>query len=290
MVHNARMAIAVVAMLFSAACATQRTPQIATIPLDHLPALKGDYFPVRSEQTGSPYHIYVKLPEDYAASPGRTYPVVYVTDGDSLFPILAPTHLFLTIDDGLPDAIVVGIAYGSFDPAINRRHVDFTEAVHGAQEGAAAFHRFLKHELLPMVEERYRADPARRILFGQARGGYLILYSAYTDPDLFWGRIASNPSFVPGRERLFGPLPTASRTDLRLALVSGTRARPSSREPLLEWSRAMATRDDLPWALKVEHLEYGTYSADSARAYRAAMRWFFDRPDGAPHASIAAQP
>ena len=28
----------------------------------------------------------------------------------------------------------------------------------------------------------------------------MVLYSAFTDPDLFWGRIASNPTFEPGRD------------------------------------------------------------------------------------------
>jgi hypothetical protein len=33
--------------------------------------------------------------------------------------------LFLNYDEGLAEAIVVGIAYGSFDPSINKRGFDF---------------------------------------------------------------------------------------------------------------------------------------------------------------------
>src|SRR5690554_474506 len=65
------------------------------VPLDHLPGLKGDYFPLVSGANGRTYHVYVRLPEGYDASSDRTWPVVYLLDGDSLFPILAPTHLFL---------------------------------------------------------------------------------------------------------------------------------------------------------------------------------------------------
>jgi uncharacterized protein len=287
----ARRAILVAAMLGATCGWATQTAASDPVPLDHLPALRGDYFPIRSQATGWPYHIYVRLPEGYSDTPDALYPVVYVTDGDSLFPILASTHLFLTFDDGIPEAIVVGIAYGSFDPSINRRHVDFTEASPGARDGAAAFQRFLKDELLPAVERRYRADPARRILIGQSRGGFMVLYSAFTDPDLFWGRIASNPSFEPGRERFFGPPPRPSRTDLRLAVVSGTRDRPHSRVPALAWFEAMAGRRDLPWALKAEHLEDGTHAADIARAYRVGMRWFFGASgDESDQASTAAHP
>jgi len=195
-----RLFAAILALALASPCARAQTAPV--VPLDHLPALAGDYLRIESRALGRPFHIYVRYPDGYAREPRRRYPIVYLLDGDSLFPILAPSHLFLTYDEQLPEAIVVGIAYGGFDPAINRRDDDFTEP------GAAAFQHFLKTELIPLVERRYRADPARRILFGQSRGGGFVLYSAFTDPDLFWGRIASNPSFDPGRARFFGPAPT----------------------------------------------------------------------------------
>ena len=98
------------------------------VPLDHLPALAGGYFPLASPDPGGLSHVYVRLPEGYADAPNRRWPVVYVLDGDSLFPLLAPTHLFLGYDEGLPEAIIVGIASGGFDPAVNRRNLDFTAA------------------------------------------------------------------------------------------------------------------------------------------------------------------
>lgn len=39
---------------------------VTAAPIDHLPALSGDYFPVASRSTGTTYHIYVRLPLDYA--------------------------------------------------------------------------------------------------------------------------------------------------------------------------------------------------------------------------------
>ncbi|MEL7046816.1 MAG: alpha/beta hydrolase-fold protein, partial [Pseudomonadota bacterium] len=96
--------------------------------LNYLPAIAGDYFRYESDAVGRGYHIYVSLPQSYGREPERTYPVVYVLDGDSLFPIIAPTHLFLTFDYDLPEAVIVGIAYGSFEPPINRRGFDYTVA------------------------------------------------------------------------------------------------------------------------------------------------------------------
>ena len=237
-------------------------------PLDHLPALIGDYFALDSQAAGHRYHIYIRYPESYAADQARRYPTVYLLDGDSLFPYLAPHHLFLTYDDQLPEAIIVGIAYGSFAPPANRRDVDFGQ-------GAEAFQRFLKTELIPAVEQRVRTDPARRILVGQSRSGGFVLYSAYTDPDLFWGRIASNPSFPASRALLLsGKPPNASSQDLRLAVVSGTRDRPPIRAGVMEWFDAHA-RQPGPWMFRRIEIEDGTHAADMPTAYRRAMNWMF---------------
>jgi predicted alpha/beta superfamily hydrolase len=247
------------------------------VPLDYVPALKGDYFPLHSTAARHLYHIYVRLPEGYAADPARRYPVVYLLDGDSLFPLLAATHLFLTIDDKIPEAIVVGIAYGSFAKPTNRRHIDFMPP--GPEpSGTAAFHRFLKSELLPAVEGRFRVDPARRVLFGQSRGGAMILHSAFTEPDLFWAHVASNPSWVPGREMFFGTPPRAARKDLRLVVASGTEEIPDRRQLALDWFASWQQRPDAPWAVKRLDIPGGTHSANSPEAYRGAMRWLFATP------------
>ena len=252
----------------------------AVRPLEFLPALSGDYFHYESRSVGRPFHIYVRLPEGYDENSTQQYPVVYLLDGDSLFPILAANHLFLNYDEGLPEAIVVGIAYGSFDPETNKRGFDFSAPAPDAgpdQGGAPAFHAFLKQELIPEVETRYRADSSRRVLFGQSRGGYMVLYSAFTDPDLFWGRIASNPSFDPGRDRFFSPATPSTRNDLGLVVTSGSRDFPELREPALEWFQVWQDRNDAPWELNAVTIEGGTHAADSPNSYRLAMTWLFNR-------------
>lgn len=229
-----------IAVILLSACQAQLPQEESDNAVDslhHLPALQGDYFEFESDVLARPLHIYVRLPQGYADNSAK-YPIVYLLDGDSLFPILASNHLFLTYDDKLPEAIIVGIAYGSFDPAINKRSYDYTpdlpDAVEG-QGGAANFHHFLQHELIPEVESRFRVDPSKRVLFGQSYGGTMVLYSAYTEPDLFWGRIASNPHFEAGRDLFFSTGEPASLTDLGLVVTSGSNDRPNLRKSAFEW-------------------------------------------------------
>ena len=267
-----------VVCLTAGCAATRPEPAGAVTPLDFLPALRGEYFPMESAATGRTYHIYVRLPEGYDPAGARLYPTVYLTDGDSLFPILAANHLFLTYDDRLPEAIVVGIAYGGFDPAVNRRNIDFQtpgEGVASDAAGAANFQRFLKTELTPEIERRHRSDAGRRVLFGQSRGGAFVLYSAVTDPDLFWGRIASNPSITPGIESLLQPAAPAARDDLGIMVVSGTRDRADLQVEAAQWLSVWQARPERPWRLGGTRIEGGTHAANAPDAYRRGMNWLF---------------
>lgn len=239
-------------------------PAAAADPgIDQLPALAGPRFGIDSAATGHRYNIFIRLPEGYEEEPAKNYPVVYLLDGDSLFPALAPMQLFLHYDDALPEAIVVGIAYGSFDAPANRRSHDFNQ-------GAAAFGRFLSSELVPAVEARVRADPGRRILFGQSRGGTYVLHDAYSQPDLFWARIASNPTL--DHPRLDQPPAPGRRDDLRLMVASGERDRPAFRERAIPAFARWQAQGRWPWRINVTTMAGGTHAADVGRVYRWAMR------------------
>jgi predicted alpha/beta superfamily hydrolase len=241
---------------------------VRVIPLNYLPSLAGDYLPLRSAVMGSTYHIYIRYPANYADEPGKRYPIVYLLDGDSAFPLIAPQHLFLTYDDHLPEAIIVGIAYGSFASPVNHREIDFGPR-------AADFQRFLAGELIPTIERRARVDPKRRILVGQSFGGSFVLYSAFTQPDLFWARIASNPSARMHQSLLAGAPVASRRGDLHLVVVSGTANDAEGRQAALGWVERWRQRP-IPWTLDEIDIPGGTHAADFDNAYRLALRRLFN--------------
>lgn len=288
---NSLKALAAVLMLASismAGCTTTETSHQKTldqslaqrhsVPLDHLPALKGDYFEIDSKTVGRKFHIYTRLPEGYERDTTERYPVVYLLDGDSLFPLLSPTHLFLTYDEQLPEAIIVGISYGGFDQSINKRHIDFSAPAPDAppgEDGAPQFLSFLRNELIPAVEGRYRINSDKRVLLGQSRGGYFVLWSALEAPDLFWGRIASNPSLTPGRDRFFGAAAHHGRNDLGVVVASGSRDTEQRRINAKEWAEAWTRRQDAPWQVKYLPIQDGTHAASIGEVYRQSMLWLF---------------
>jgi uncharacterized protein len=278
------LVLTLIALLNLPACQTLNTDSrreaqvISQTPV--LPILRGDYFRLDSVVLKRSLHIHVRYPEGY--NPGRLtpYPVIYVLDGDSLFPILAANHLFLNLDEGVPDAVVVGIAYGSFEGSINKRGRDYSAPGADAtanQGGAPRFQTMLKSELFPRVERQYHVDANRRILFGQSRSAHFVLYSAFTEPDLFWGRIASTAPLQPGRAVFFANPATAMRKDLGLVVTSSERDIGAIRNGALEWFAKWEGRTELPWALKTATLPGATHSADSVNSYRLGMVWLFGR-------------
>ncbi|WP_265562276.1 alpha/beta hydrolase [Sphingomicrobium arenosum] len=245
-------------------------------PPNHLAALQGGYHHVESEATGRSYHVYVRLPEGYAGGE-ETYPTVYLLDGDATFPMLAPAHLLLHYEDKLPEAIIVGIAYGTFGEG-NHRGLDFTTtAIPDNPEGGQAplFQRFLHEEVAPLIESRYRSDPERRILLGNSRGANYVLFDAFTTPDFFWARIASNPSTAPDGDKWLDEPATATRADLHLAMTSADGDHPPFRAYARRWMGHWSEAENTPWTVHAIDVPDATHAADIPRAYRAAMRRFF---------------
>lgn len=248
----------------------------------HLPSLRGDYFLLNSQAVGRGYHIYVRLPEGYEESEALRYPVVYLLDGDSTFPMLAPLHLFMHYDDKVPEAIIVGIAYGGFQPGVNKRDVDFRLVMEdGSAGGASRFLSMLENELLPRIDRQFRTNPERRVLVGQSRGGSAVLQAAWLRPGLFWGHIASNPGREADSRLLFGMdrEPPEKPQGGYLIVASGSRDRDYLRGTALEWRDRLASRDDLPWDARFIDIEGGTHAANLGDAYRLGMRVMFTSPE-----------
>ena len=160
------------------------------------------YHHVTSDVIGRGFHIYVMLPDGYDKSVVDKYPTIYLLDGGALFPLLSAYYRYLNFGGEIPSAIIVGISYGSNNYAGgNYRSTDYTAK---SQErdyygGAGQFQKFLSKELMPFIESSYASRSDRRVIFGQSIGGQFVLYTALTEPNLFWGHVASNPAVHPSQ-------------------------------------------------------------------------------------------
>lgn len=166
-------------------------------------------FVLRSTASQHEYQVMVALPGRYAES-GALHPVLYVLDGNGMFPLAVETARFLDFDELKQQPVIVGIGYPvgvhrktlglrlrDFTPTADEKKTEeisrrFAFATHGSG-GAAAFLRFLTEELMPEVERRYRIDPRRRALHGYSLGGLFATYVLFMQPELFESYLIGAP-------------------------------------------------------------------------------------------------
>lgn len=160
-----------------------------------------------SESTDQDFQIGVWFPFSYSNSE-RSFPVLYVPDGEIAFPVVAGLIPTLMGTGEVPEMIVVGIAYhgisswGEFgalrdrdfctqqfqSPENNTRHVEY---VH-----------FFQDELFPLIERNYRVDSQERALFGFSSAGFFTLHMLLTQPGMFRRHVAASCTW-PGAGEYF---------------------------------------------------------------------------------------
>lgn len=239
----------------------------------------GDFYhhEVKSGVVGRSYQIYVMLPDGYEESSDKKYPTVYVLDGGALFPLFSAYYSYLNFGEEVPDAIIVGVSYaGNTFESGNFRSTDYTAPSSEREDwgGAAKFQKFLSDELMPFVEDSYRSRGDRRVIFGHSIGGQFVLYTALTQPDLFWGHIASNPALHRNLP-FFLQEPGASSGQSRLFVGDGTLNDARFRVPAQQWIKHWTNRDDKPWQLETMDLDGHSHMSAPPASFREGMRWLF---------------
>ena len=170
--------------------------------------------------SGRDYQVFISLPAGYEADTQRRYPVVYVTDADYAFPIIRQIARRVNLDGPvIEDFILVGLSYSRGDSGAASRNRDYTPTPNGPRTaapmvrgGGAAYQTYLKTQALPFVENRFRADPARRVLIGHSYGGLLGAQILFTDPGLFHGYVLGSPSFWYDKRHIMGMEANYART------------------------------------------------------------------------------
>jgi len=151
-----------------------------------------------SSHTGQAYRLSVWLPPSYLDS-DRTYPVLYLLDGNISFGLATDTVGPLTFGQEIPEPIVVGIGYHirTYDDWGMNRNRDYTptarENVPGSG-GAAQFLAFIETDLIPFIDKHYRTNQKDRALSGYSHGGLFVLYALLSRPELFNRYAAGSPS------------------------------------------------------------------------------------------------
>ena len=151
---------------------------------------------------GENYIIQVGLPIGYSSF-NKSYPVLYVLDGDMAFGLTKGIADILMFGKEIKDIIVIGISYGQgIDIWIKNRSRDYTPSVDTfvvngkfmETGGADNFLKFIQDELFPVVNKNYRTIPDSCAIIGLSLGGLLSSYILFKQPELFKYYIIGSPA------------------------------------------------------------------------------------------------
>ncbi len=152
---------------------------------------------ITSTITGEEYDLYINLPRNYQDQ-SRTFPVLYLLDGQWDFPLVMSVFGEQYYDGFVPEIVIVGITWrGSNLNYDSLRVRDFTPTTvpqlpHSGN--ALKFLEFIKKELIPFIEANYRVVPNDRTLVGSSLGGLFTLYALFYENELFNRYILTSPS------------------------------------------------------------------------------------------------
>lgn len=171
--------------------------------------------PIKNTESGGQYELYIKLPKSYDKDNEAHYPVLYFTDAVWHIELLSASTAFL-----MENVILVGISWQT-DLPDERPYVsrfrDYTviessnaERQEKYQFGQANKHLdFIRNDVIPFVESRYRANPKERTYFGYSAGGLFGAYTLMAKPQTFKNYILGSPSLqgdIPYLETLKTPI------------------------------------------------------------------------------------
>lgn len=263
-----------------------------------------DALSIHSEHTNKSYDLVVNLPASYDDGAGdRTFPVIYVLDAQWQYPLFHAVMGAIIFERDMPDAILVGISWQEstkgrirtagteerqLDPAekfkrlMALRNQDLTPTSVAKIPGsgqADKFNQFIREELVPEIDKRYRTNH-HRTLVGASSSALFAVYSLLTQPDFFDAYIASSPAPVAwDGEVIFDILEDFSKKTLRK----------TTRIFLARGELELATEvDRLAHALQssgVEHLHVGYevvrragHASVNPESFNRGLQFIFQRP------------
>ena len=151
---------------------------------------------IYSEHLNELRQIRINIPKEYDLNSNEKLDVLYVLDGEWATSLTKTVYEFLEYANFIPKNILIVSIPNSYKDGINMRRRDFTPVRVKNQpvsNGVINFQKFLKEELIPLINSKYKTNPQNNILYGSSLGGLFSIYSYLEDPSLFKSYISIEP-------------------------------------------------------------------------------------------------
>ncbi len=149
------------------------------------------YVPLRSSVLNEDRTAEVILPPEFGADSDDEYDAIYILDGIRAYHYA--TYDYLRGEGFIPKrTILVGLLGLKDTPT---RFRDFTPTKTSMDSGGAdRYLQFLKEEMLPLINKKFRTASERSALVGGSMGGLFVVHALLNQPTLFKSYVALDPS------------------------------------------------------------------------------------------------
>ncbi len=219
------------------------------------PLAIGETFTLESRALGETRRVNVYIPPAWDEPEGARRPVLYMPDGGIAEDFLHVAGLLqVSVGNGtMRPFILVGIEN-------TQRRRDMTGPTEVADDrkiapqvgGSAAFRAFLRDELRPVIERRYRTTGETAIM-GESLAGLFVVETFLLEPGLFDSYIAFDPSLWWNGARLVQEAPARLRAGAggRRALYLASSSEPELARLTAQFAEVL--RADAPAGLAWHH-------------------------------------
>lgn len=157
---------------------------------------------IHSAVLGEDRSLQIYVPANYESAKASypTLPVMYLLDGETHYTHVAALVDRLATNSRIPPMIVVAIDNTDRTRDLTPTHTNLSPLGKpddnlATSGGSAKFFEFMRDELVPFVEGRYRAAPFR-ILAGHSFGGLVVVESLLKNPATFQAYLAISPTLI----------------------------------------------------------------------------------------------
>jgi predicted alpha/beta superfamily hydrolase len=244
------------------------------------PLVVGETFTIESKVLSERRRINVYLPPGYAEAQDVRIPVLYMPDGGLAEDFL---HVAGLVQVSVGNATMRPFLLVGIENTQRRRDMtgpttnEDNKRIAPQVGGSSGFRAFLRDELMPLIEKRYRTSGERAIV-GESLAGLFVVETFFLEPDLFDTYLAFDPSLWWNDEALLGE--AGERLERMPALTKTLYFASSDEKGLAETSSRLAdilkqhAPTGLSWHYEAmpEETHATIYHPAALRAFRAVLK------------------
>ncbi len=216
----------------------------------------------------------IYVPESYKTDSTKVYPLALVLDAEHLFDVYVANAKLFARKDKAPEQIVIGI----YQNQNGERKLDARINIENnlLAESSSKFYKFIKKELLPKMEDRYRISQFKTIV-GNTLTGNFINYFLVEDNPVFNAYVNINPSFPSGIAGLFqGKIPDLNTKKIYYYMNSGKYNGEKKDESIKKIHYILENVENENFSYKFDRLDTSTKESSIGQGIAASQAQIFE--------------